>query len=159
MRRALVAAIFFALLSGIGVAAPTSEDQIRKRIDEFAAAWDKHDPTALAYFWSADGDLINPLGRKAKGLTEIQRLFQDEQTTLMKQSSFKPGTVSIRWIEPALAVVDFDVEIANMLNPDGTTTNAKDHVVSLMRKSGGQWWIVSARAYSFLTPPPPPAPK
>ena len=158
MRRALVAAIFFALLSGICVAAPSDEDQIRKRIDEFAAAWDKHDPTTLAYFWSADGDLINPIGRKAKGLTEIQRLFQDEQTTIFKQSAFKPGTPSIRWIEPTLAVVDFDVEIPGVLNPDGSTATWKDHVVSLMRKSGGQWWIVSARAYSFVTPPPP-APK
>lgn len=156
MRRVLMATVLFVLVSGVAWAAPTNEEQIRKRFDDFAAAWNKHDPTELAYFWSADGDLINPMGRKAKGLTEIQRLFQDEQTTLFKQSTFHAGPQSIRYLEPGLAVVDADVDIQNVLNPDGSTANMKVHVANLMKKSGGQWWIVSARAYNFLTPPPAP---
>ena len=88
----ILGATFIAILL-CGAAAPppspSNEAQIHARADEFAAAWNKHDPTAMAYFWSVDGDLINPFGRKAKGLTEIQRLFQDEQNGPMKNSTFR----------------------------------------------------------------------
>ncbi len=158
MRRAFMATVLFVFVSGICVAAPSNEDQIRKRIDDFAATWNKHDATALAYFWSVDGDLINPFARKAKGLTEIQKLFQTEHSTAMKQSTFKVNSVSIRFIEPTLALVDADAEISDVANPDGTTATIKPHLTNLMRKSGGQWWIVAARAFIFQLPPPPPAP-
>jgi len=161
MKRVLAAAVAAVLISTVGFAADTPEQQIRNRIDEFAAAWNKHDPTAMAYFWSVDGDLINPSGRKASGLTEIQRLFADEhgQNGPMKQSTYKSVSVKIRFLEPTLALLDQDIEISGITAPDGSTVTQKSHVAALLRKSGGQWWINSVRAYNYLPPPPPPAPK
>ena len=149
------------LLCGATTAPPpiSNEAQIRQLADDFSAAWSKHDATAMAYFWSADGDLINPSGRKAKGLTEIQRLFQDEHNGVMKNSTYTMTSLSIRFLDPTLALVDDDAEISGMTSPDGSTVNLKAHVFNVLRKSGGKWWIVSARAYAFLPPPPPPAPK
>ena len=138
---------------------PSNEAQIHARADEFAAAWNKHDPTAMAYFWSVDGDLINPFGRKAKGLTEIQRLFQDEQNGPMKNSTFTVTRESVRFLAPDLALVDMDTEVAGVATPDGTTSTMKPHVFSVMRKSGGKWWISSSRVVNYLPPPAPPAPK
>jgi uncharacterized protein (TIGR02246 family) len=149
------------LLCGATTAPPaiSNEAQIRQLADDFAAAWNKHDPTAMAYFWSADGDLINPVGRKAKGLTEIQRLFQDEHNGPMKNSTYAIPNVSIRFLDSTLALVDNDSEISGITNPDGSTSTLKAHVFNVLRKSGGKWWIVSARAYNYLPPPQPPAPK
>lgn len=160
MVRLLVASLTAVLLSAATPAPPavSNDTQIRQLADDFAAAWNKHDPTTLAYFWSADGDLINPSGRKAKGLTEIQRLFQDEQTNVMKGSSYTTTAMSIRMLEPALALVDSDAEVAGVALPDGSTITMKPHVVLLLRKTNGKWWIVSARAYTY-PPPPAPAPK
>jgi uncharacterized protein (TIGR02246 family) len=126
--------------------------------DDFAAAWNKHDPTAMAYCWSADGDLINPFGRRAKGLTEIQRLFQDEQNGPMKNSTFTITSFSMRYLDATYATVDADAEISGVATPDGSTATIKPHVFNLMRKSGGKWWIAAARAYSYTPPPPPPPP-
>jgi uncharacterized protein (TIGR02246 family) len=159
MFRALGATVMAILLCGAAAPPPSNEAQVRARVDEFAAAWNKHDPTALAYFWSVDGDLINPFGRKAKGLTEIQRLFQDEHNGAMKNSTFTVTAESVRFLAPDLALVDMDSEVAGVAAPDGTTSTIKPHVFSVMRKSGGKWWISSARAFSYLAPPPPPAPK
>jgi len=103
--------------------APTvksNEEQIRGVADEFAAAWNKHDPTAMAYVWAADGDLINPFGRRARGLTEIQRLFQDEQNNAMKNTTFTIKGFSIRFVDSTLALVDSDAEISGLTNPDGS---------------------------------------
>jgi len=160
MVRVFTATFIAALLSAaaLGQPAKSNEQQIRERLDEFAATWNKHDPTNMAYFWSVDGDLINPAGRKAKGLTEIQRLFQDEQNGVMKNSTYSVTSASIRMLEPTLAMVDSDAEITGVANPDGSTATLKPHVAILMRKTGGIWWVVTARAYTFFIPPPPPPP-
>src|SRR5437899_7348393 len=160
MKRVLAAAAAAVLISTV-VYAQSDEEKIRARAQEFADAWNKHDPTAMAYFWSVDGDLINPSGRKASGLTEIQRLFADEhgQNGPMKQSTYKSVSAKIRFLEPTLALLDQDIEISGITAPDGSMVTQKSHVAALLRKSGGQWWINSVRAYNYLPPPPPPAPK
>ena len=157
MVRLLGASLTVALLCAATPAPPavSNDRQIRQMADDFAAAWNKHDPTAMAYFWSADSDLISPWGRKAKGRTEIQRLFQDEHNGPMKVSTYAIRALSIRMLDPALAMVDYDAEIANVSLPDGSTT-FKPHIVFIVRKTNGKWWIISTRAYAFM---PPPAPK
>lgn len=159
MKRVLAAAVAAVLISAIGFAKESDEQKIRARTEEFADAWNKHDPAAMTALWSVDGDLINPFGRRAKSMTEIQKLFQDEHGAAMKQSTYKIVSQSVRFIEPNLALVDQDAEITGVANPDGTTATIKPHVAALMRKSGGQWWITSVRAYSYLPPPAPPAAK
>ncbi len=158
MKRVLVAAVAAVLISTTGFA-QSDEEQIRARAQEFADAWNKHDPMAMAYLWSASGDLINPLGRKASGLTEIVRLFESEQKDAMKQSTFSISNVKVRFLDPTTAILDEDAEITGVANPDGTTVTMKPHVTAVLTKSGGKWWIVAGRAFAFLPPPPPPAPK
>ncbi len=160
MVRALVASFAAILISIVAVAKESNEQQIRNRADEFAAAWNKHDPQAMAAVWSAEGDLINPFGRKARGIADIVKLFQEEHTTAMKSSTFTVTSMSVRYIEPTLALADWDAEISGIMNPDGTPgPTTKPHVTSLLRKSGGKWWVLAARAMNFTPPPPPPAPK
>lgn len=159
MVRVLGATLIAVLLCAAAPEQPakSNEQQIRERADEFAAAWNKHDTMSMAYVWSADGDLINPSGRKATGLMQIERLFADEHKGPFKDSTYTVTKMSVRFLEPTLAWVDSDAEITGVANPDGTIATIKPHVVLLMRKSGGKWWIVSARPYMFLPPPPPPA--
>jgi len=158
MKRVLVAAVAAVLISAVGFANESDEQQIRARADAFAEAWNKHDPLAMTAFWSFDGDLINPSGRRARGMTEIQKLFTDEHAAAMKQSTYKINSMSVRFLQPDLALNDADVEVSGVAAPDGTTTTIKPHVFTVWRKSGGQWWVAAARAYSYLPPPPPPAP-
>lgn len=159
MKRVLVATVVALLMSTFGFAAEqkSDEEMIRARAQEFADNWNKHDATAMAYLWSADGDLVNPFGRRASGLTEIQRMFADEQSKAMKNSTYTVKNVKVHFLNPQMAVVDQDLEITGVANPDGTTATMNPHVTALMTKSGGQWWITSARAYSFLQMPAPPA--
>jgi uncharacterized protein (TIGR02246 family) len=167
MVRVLGATLIAVLLCGAAAAPPakstappskSNEAQIRERLDEFAATWNKHDPTDMAYFWSVDGDLITPLGRKAKGLLEIQRLFADEHSKALKNSTYTNTSSSVRFLEPELALVDSDAEISGVTAPDGTVTTMKPHVTTLWRKSGGKWWIAATRAFVYVPPPPPPPP-
>jgi len=157
MKRVLAAAAAAVLISTV-VYAQSDEEKIRARAQEFADAWNKHDPTAMAYLWSVDGDLINPSGRRASGLTEIQRLFADEQSKAMKNATYTITGLKVRFLGPTTAIVDEDAEVAGIASPDGTTITLKPHVIALMTKNGGQWWLTAVRAYTYLPPPAPPAP-
>ena len=158
MKRVLAATFVGLLFSTFAFAQKSDEEMIRARAQEFADAWNKHDATAMAYVWSADGDLINPMGRRASGLTEIQRLFADEQSKAFKDSTYTMTAMKVHFLSPMTAIMDQDAEITNVAAPDGSTTTLKPHISALLTKSGGQWWLTSVRAYMFL-PPPPPAPK
>jgi len=127
---------------------------LHTRAVEFKAAWDRHDPKALAAFWTADGDLINPFGRVAKGRAEIEKLFQDEQTGIMKGTTFNLLADSAREIDADAAVADWDVEITGMKGPDGAAMPPlKNHVTVVWVKHGGNWWAAAARPVMY--PPPP----
>lgn len=157
MKRVLAATVAALLVSTFGLAAQTDEEKIRARAQEFADAWNKHDPTAMAYCWSADGDVINPFGRRASGLTEIQRMFADEQSKAMKSSTYAVTSMKVHFLNPQLAIVDADLEVSGVASPDGTTMTIKPHSTAVMTKSGGQWWLASVRAFSYMQPPAPPA--
>ena len=159
MKRVLAAIFVGLLISSVAFAQKSDEEMILARAQEFADAWNKHDATAMAYLWSADGDLINPMGRRASGLTEIQRLFADEQSKAMKGTTFTITGMKLRFLNPQMAIVDQDAEVTGVAAPDGSTMSIKPHVVALMSKSGGQWWLTSVRAYVYQPPPPPPPAK
>jgi|SRR5436190_1451868 len=159
MKRVLAATFLGLLISSVAFAQKSDEQMIIDRAQEFADAWNKHDAMAMAYLWSADGDLINPMGRRASGLTEIQRLFADEQSKAMKNTTFTITGMKMRFVNPQMAVVDQDVEVTGIAAPDGSTTSMKPHIVALVSKSGGQWWLTSVRAYTYVPPPPPPPAK
>src|SRR5437016_737360 len=120
MVRVFIASFAAILISTVAVAKESNDQQIRDRVGEFEAAWNKHDPQGMASVWSAEGDLINPFGRKARGIAEIVKLFQEEHNGPMKSSTFKVTSVSVRYVEPDLALVDADAEINGIVNPDGS---------------------------------------
>ena len=161
MRRFLTAVAVCALV-GIGAARgedPAKEKEVRAASDAFVAAWNKNDAKAMAAGWAPDGDLINPFGRWAKGRAEVEKLFADEHTTFMKGTTYSMSNYKVRVPSPAVAVVDWDGEIAGMHAPDGSAMPAfKHHVVDVYAKKGNHWWIAAARATAYLLPPgAPPA--
>jgi uncharacterized protein (TIGR02246 family) len=162
MRRLLIAVGVFALV-GIGAARgedPAKEKEVRAVSDEFAAAWNKDDSKAMAAVWAPDGDLINPFGRWAKGRAEVEKLFTDEHTALMKGTTYSISNYTARFPSPAVAVVDWDGEIAGMHAPDGSAMPAfKHHVVGVYAKKGNKWWLLAARAMAYLPPPAAPPAK
>jgi uncharacterized protein (TIGR02246 family) len=156
MKRVLAAAAAAVLISAVGYA-QSDEEKIRARAQAFADAWNKHDSMGMAYLWSVSGDLINPSGRRASGLTEIERLIASEHGGPLKQSTFNITNMKVRFLDPMTAILDEDTEVTGITNPDGTTATLKPHATAVMIKSGGQWWFAAVRAYSYLPPPAPPA--
>lgn len=156
MIRTLVVAVLFGLVcvSSLPALAAGDEEAIQKRVDEFVAAWNKDDAKAMAAIWAPDGDLINPFGRVAKGRSEVEKLFIDEHSTFMKNTTYDVKSSSVRLLGSDAAVLDWDSDIVGMKAPDGTDLPVFDHhVTSVMVKKDGTWWIVSARPVKYLPTP------
>jgi uncharacterized protein (TIGR02246 family) len=134
------------------------EAAIRKSGDEFVAAWNKNDYKALAAKFTADGDLINPSGRPAKGTAEIEKLFQDEQTSMMKGTTFKRTVRSVQWIGPEVAIETWDATVDGMHDPAGNTIPTLKHIVTIVfAKKDGKWRAAVVRPMVPVSPPPAPA--
>ena len=155
MSKRLVLPLLVALITIVPARAQNSDEDaaIRKRHDEWCEAWNKHDPKAMAAFWVADGDLINPFGRKCKGTAEIEKLFTEEQTGPMAGTTYSGTVESIRYIGD-VAIVDVEAEITGMKSADGTPAPAfKHHVTWIAKKVDGKWMAEGARAFMYVPGP------
>jgi uncharacterized protein (TIGR02246 family) len=127
---------------------------IEARSKEFVAAWNEHDFKKMSSFWSQDGDLINPFGRVARGRAEVLKLFQVEQTGVMKGTTYEITKSSIRLVGENFAIADWESSIAGMPGSDGQPALPfRHHVTFVLRQMGNQWWIEAARAEVFAAAP------
>ena len=158
MKKLLLLTVLFALIAvPVARADQKAEDAaIHARNAEWIAAWNKHDAKLLASFWVADGDLINPMGREAKGRDAIEKLFTDEHTGDMAGTTYTGIIESIRYLGSKVAVVDVVGEVNGMKGRDGAALPPfKHHVTWIAEKKSGKWMAVSTRAFVSLPAPAP----
>jgi uncharacterized protein (TIGR02246 family) len=131
---------------------------IESRMNEFVAAWNAHNPKAMAAAWAEDADVINPFGVKAKGRAEIEKLFEGEQGGPMKASTYTIKSSSLRTLDHGIVLGDWDCVITGIIGPDGQAMpEFPHHVTTVYVENGGKWWAEYVRAYGYLPPPGAPA--
>ena len=124
---------------------------------EFTKSWNAHDAAKMAATMSENGDLINPFNRAARGQTEIQKLFVEEQGGPMKESTYKIESSTYREINKNAGIGDWSGVVTGIRGPDGKVAPPfQHHVTVFMVNGGGKWECAAVRAYVFATPPPPP---
>ncbi|MBC8646282.1 MAG: SgcJ/EcaC family oxidoreductase [Thermoanaerobaculia bacterium] len=148
------ALVLCTLIVPAALAADGDEAAIRKVHADFTAAWNRHDPAALAAIWSDNGDLVNPEGRWAKGKAEVQKNFAGEQGGIFKSSTFTNIVTGVRFLAPNIAVVDASFEIQNATPPNAPPMTQKGLYKAVMVKEGGTWRTASAMAMAPVAPPP-----
>ncbi len=121
------------------------EQAIRSLASEFVSAWNKNDTRQLAACYSADGDLINPAGRAARGRMEVEKLMREEHAGPFKGTRLSTQQKHLRFLKPDVAIVDYEFEIAQMRGADGKNTTLKGQVTFVLHKEGERWLIASAR--------------
>jgi uncharacterized protein (TIGR02246 family) len=118
------------------------EQAIRALITQFVAAWNKSDGKVMAAHFTTDGDVINPTGRIARGRTEVEQMFKDEQAGVFRGTHFSMPSSHLRFLKPDIAISDNDFVIDGVKGPVSTL---KGMVTLIMRKDGDKWLITSAR--------------
>lgn len=154
MKRLSTVLLALTLMTIPVMARESSEAAIRATDVAFAAAWNHHDAAAMAATWAQDGDLINPFGRVAKGRVAIQTMLTDEHSKVFRSSTYTPGQLSIRFIDPDVAVAESETAISGALNPDGTPAPTMNvHIIRVIEKRDGKWLTVTARPVIYPAAP------
>ena len=160
MRHSIVMLVL--LVSAGAQAAGKDDAAILKANEDFAAAWNKHDYKAMTAFFADDGEVTNPIGRTAKGKADVEKLYQEEQTTVFKDSHFTSDCKEgIRMLKPDVAVVTCTFEATGGKMPDGKALPPmKGRYTAVMAKVKGKWVVEVGQAMVPMMPPgPPPAHK
>lgn len=127
------------------------EAEVRKFMLGFARDWGSNNPQVLSAYHDTHGDLINPFGRRAKGRMEIEKLVQDEHSTVFKGSRMEMVVESVRMPDNDIAFVDADVTITGAKGPDGSELAPQQfHLVSLLKRKHDEWRVLSSRPYAFI---------
>jgi uncharacterized protein (TIGR02246 family) len=146
MRKVFLSVAALNLLAFGVFAADTTTQAIETRTGEFVAAWNRHDPAAMASVWAPDGDLLNPFGRWARGHEELTKLFTEEQSVAMKASTFTTTAIHVRTLAPNVALADWDFTIAGITAPNGASMPVQTfHAAFVWVKKGGTWSVLAGR--------------
>lgn len=139
-----------ALALAAGRADPAAD--IKKSSTEFQAAWNKHDPKALAACWATDGDLIDPWGKVCDCRSDVEEFFAAEHTGKggLAQSTYELKKDTVRMISADVALEDWEVVLTGLTPADAPAGAAPlgpqfHRVVIIRKKAGDKWPIAAAR--------------
>ena len=154
---ALIPLAAFALAAGSG----DDTAAIKKSSADFVAAWNKHDPEAIAAFWATDGDLIDPWGKVSVGRAEVKKFFAGEHggNGALAHCTFENKKDSVRMLSPDIALEDWEVVLTG-LKPEGAPAPlpAQFHRVVVIKKKVGDQWLIEAARPGVPTPVEPAMP-
>lgn len=136
-------------------AAPLDDaQQIRKRCEAFVAAWNAHDPKALAAAFAIDADLIDATGERIAGRDAIQRAYalQHGADGAMRSSRIEVKDEPIRIVTPEVALSDATVVVTDAIDAVGEKQpELRMHVTNVWRKANGEWSVIASRPFPRQT--------
>jgi len=123
------------------------EKALKKRAEDFIAAFNGGDAKALAGFWTEDGDYVDQAGHTLSGRKAIQQAFE-QQFAAAKGAKLHIDATSLRFVKPDLAIEDGTTELD--YGNDAPPTGARYTAVHV--RQNGQWYLASVRD-AVLVPP------
>ena len=156
MKRLLCLATLLAFTSPLALgqsttksATATNRAEDEAAIRQIVANWDKgwkdFDAQIATRDYADDADWINAFGVAEKGRAEIQKYLAEIYTRAgIRSRKSLPSTVSIRFIQPDVAVVSAFMETVGQKAENGNAyATRKTHSLRVMIKQAGKWLIVS----------------
>ncbi len=108
------------------------------------AAWNRHDPEAMAALFAEDGTLVTPRGTRAEGQQELLTLLSQPGPTRETTSTTRFGDV--QWLADDLVLLD-GVQTLDGPGVEQMGGASEAHVVAIARHVGDDWRLVAARPY------------
>lgn len=161
VRQALLVGLVSLILALLGMTAQAAPppahpqagtiDAITHLYASLDAAWNAGNAHAFAAYWTKDGVLISPMGQTSVGRARIAHDIAAELVYL-KGTHHKLTIARISWPTPAVAVVDGEAVISNMMGQNGATlAPLTARFTSVCVEQPGHRWLVSYLvSYRFL---------
>ncbi len=126
------------------------EEAVIQETIAFAEAWSEGDAQAAASFYTEDGTRVGAFGDIQHGRAEIQAAYDRLLHQTMPGAKVVQERGSVRMLSPDVALWQGGIEIVSA----GGGSVMRGHVVQVMKKVQGRWFILDAHPKLF--PPPPP---
>lgn len=113
---------------------------IRKTIDDFLAAFNRHDAKGWAAPFLEDGDFTNVTGLTRHGRKEVEERFAGLFAAGLKDAHRTCTVRHVRFITPDIAAVDADWELVGSKASDGSENPVRKGLFTwVMVKRAGKW--------------------
>lgn len=140
----ILAVLPITVLAEDAPATPNAEQTIKDRTKDFDAAWNRHDATAVASFYTTAGNIVTENGDELSGRDGIQQALTDAFNGNLKDCTLSSTVGTVRLIKPDVAIVDSDIEMKV-----GDAEPRKMHVVSVLVNKDGKWLNETSRAIQY----------
>lgn len=109
-----------------------------------AQAWNRHDATAYAALFTADGDVVNVLGWWWRGRAEIESKLKDAFAWVFRDSTLTFGEIDVRLLDPLTAVAHVRWVLDGAKVPPGAPLPPRQGIqLQVLRKEFGRWQIAA----------------
>ena len=117
---------------------------VREVQTQQAQAWNRHDASAYAALFAADGDVVNVLGWWWRGRPEIESKLRDAFAWVFRDSTLTIEEVDVRLLDPVTAVAHVRWVMDGAKAPPGAPQPPRGGIqLQVLRKELGRWQIVS----------------
>jgi uncharacterized protein (TIGR02246 family) len=145
-------ALMFSVAAGLGLARqakgdPEDKSALAKRAEAFIAAFHKGDATALAAFWTPEGEYTDQTGRLLKGREAIEEAFKGFFAE-NKDLKLRIDSDSLRFVTPDVAI---EKGTTSVISPDGSPPSRANYAIVHV-KQDGQWYLDSVRDTPYVPP-------
>jgi uncharacterized protein (TIGR02246 family) len=116
---------------------------IQLTIEQFTAAWNKHDASAFALLFTEDADFTNVFGQSFHGRAAIEAQQVPIFATMFKNSHISVKEIRVRLIHHSLASVDVSWTMSGAKDFNGNPWRNRRGLMNLiMKKVPGTWLIL-----------------
>jgi len=120
------------------------EEAIRNVILQMTEGFNKHDAKAATQMYTSDADFVNVRGDKYNGAEEIQKKLAAIFLTRAKQSTLKTLNVSVRFVNPELAIAHVTNELSGLVDSAGLTLPSHQELsVRVFIKENNNWRVTA----------------
>ena len=133
--------------SGTPLPKPTgAELEVHNAHEQYAQAWNKHYPKAMASSWAPDCDYTEPDGRTVHGRDAVEKLLAIEHGSVFKQSKLNLIVERVMFVTQDVAVADGSYELFDAKDPRGRAIGVRSgYFTTVLHKTDGKWLVSAGR--------------
>jgi uncharacterized protein (TIGR02246 family) len=125
---------------------------VRKVIDDFVGAFNRHDARGWAMPFAEDGDFTNVSGLTRHGRKEVEERFQGLFAGSLKAAHRTATVRHIRFVKPDVVAADAEWELVGSRAADGSENPVRKGIFTwVMVKQEGRWMFADFHESEFVT--------
>lgn len=140
----------FSLIAVMGAhaQAPNPDEQVRRAVQAFYAAFNGHDFGHASDYTTDDWNHINPYGGWTRGRAAVLAELEQAHSTLLKGVEVTIDTMTVRFATPDVAIATVTERIGTYFPPDGVDRGTNRHEnerhvkTFVVVKHDGRWLIM-----------------